>query len=449
MTALRTTLSAFVLLAVTPGAAALRADDPVKLPPAERAAITIKLKAKPVATRVDAIKRLSAFDDAEAIRMLVRYGLGDASDEVRRTAYDALLKSKDRHDACDVLIEQLNALARIGRYDATAPLILCVLLSSEIPDIQKASLRYVDQTLALAKDGPAFVIVLADALASRHEAVDVKPLVRLTESNLFKTFAVKRAVVRALMQIDAKEAIDALVGMFPDLEGEVRADVLVYLIIVTRQKLLDPAAWTEWWKANKEAFQFPKPFARPQTRTFDGFVSGGTPSYYGLPLFAQRLVFVLDASGSMTGPRLAAAKRQLTSAVQELGDTVQFAIVVYNSDVAYWKQQLVTASTENKLEAVKFVEQIEAGGRTATYDALQAAFYFDAEAMYLLTDGAPSAGKIVAHNEIVSAITLQNKTRRESIYTIGIGPGPAGSPFDVFLRKLGEDNYGQYKRVDE
>ena len=47
------------------------------------------------------------------------------------------------------------------------------------------------------------------------------------------------------------------------------------------------------------------------------------------------------------------------------------------------------------------------------------------------------------------AISSINRSRRESIYTIGIGAGVVGSPMDTFLRTLAETNYGLYRRVDE
>ena len=54
-----------------------------------------------------------------------------------------------------------------------------------------------------------------------------------------------------------------------------------------------------------------------------------------------------------------------------------------------------------------------------------------------------------APDEIVNLISEGNRTRRESIYTVGIGVGMPNNPFDVFLRSLAEENFGTYRRVDE
>ncbi len=90
------------------------------------------------------------------------------------------------------------------------------------------------------------------------------------------------------------------------------------------------------------------------------------------------------------------------------------------------------------------------GSNTASYDALDAAFSFDAEAIYFLSDGAPQGGSTTNNpEEIVQLISQMNRTRRESIYSLGIAVGIPDSPFDLFLKALAEENFGSYRRVDQ
>jgi hypothetical protein len=49
----------------------------------------------------------------------------------------------------------------------------------------------------------------------------------------------------------------------------------------------------------------------------------------------------------------------------------------------------------------------------------------------------------------VRVITGMNRSKRESIYAIGIAAGMPGSPMDTFLKTLATENYGAYRRVDE
>jgi Mg-chelatase subunit ChlD len=179
------------------------------------------------------------------------------------------------------------------------------------------------------------------------------------------------------------------------------------------------------------------------------FVVREAPRYYGLPLFAQRLVFVMDTSGSMEGPRLPAAQRELITALGELQESTYFGIVVFNNRVAVWKKELVPATSENRGDAIQFIANQRAAGTTASYDALEAALNFDAEAMYFLTDGAPYGGKTDDPLKIVEFISQENSSRRMTVNALGIGVGPPGSPFALFLRALAERNHGEFRSVDQ
>jgi len=161
------------------------------------------------------------------------------------------------------------------------------------------------------------------------------------------------------------------------------------------------------------------------------------------------MVFVVDISGSMEGLRLTAAKRELTQAIDGLPGDAAFNIVAFSNQATVWQRSLMPATPAAKQAAMNFVYVLRAGGHTAAYDALDAAFSFDAEAIYFLSDGAPNAGKIAAPDAIVTAVTQTNRTRRISLYTIGIAPGQPGGRFDLFLQTLAEQNFGVYRRVDQ
>ncbi len=125
-------------------------------------------------------------------------------------------------------------------------------------------------------------------------------------------------------------------------------------------------------------------------------------------------------------------------------------MIVFNSSVDCWQRKLVQATPNFKRAAISFVNGQVARSNTASYDVLEAAFNFDAEAIYFLSDGAPQGGSTTNNpEEIVQLISQGNRTRRESIYTMGIAVGVPGNPFDLFLKALAEDNFGAYRRVDQ
>ena len=310
------------------------------------------------------------------------------------------------------------------------------------------ALAFVDETVVGSKNGVEVLITLADELGAHRAVADVPPLVRLSKTKSFANhFGLRRAVVAALAKIPDRQALGALIEMLPQLGGEAGADAIEHLTQVTQQIFAaNSDAWARWWDDNRDSFEYPT--RSIQTPYRQASLEGASGNYYGLPLFAQRLVFVLDTSGSMNGQRIEAAKRELTRAIGGLPEHAHFGVVVFNGNVSVWQRRLVAATESAKKTAMHYVSAQATHSNTASYDALEAAMEFDTEAIYFLSDGAPYGGKITAPVDIVAAISAANKTRRISIYTIGIGAGIPGGPLDMFLKTLAEQNLGLYRRVD-
>jgi hypothetical protein len=136
-------------------------------------------------------------------------------------------------------------------------------------------------------------------------------------------------------------------------------------------------------------------------------------------------------------------------AIDGLPADSSFSIIAFSDQTTVWRKKLMPATLETQRAADRFVYALRPGGDTAAYDALAAAFRFDAEAVYFLSDGEPNAGTIPVPAAIVVAVAQANRARRISIYTIGIAPGPTDGPLDTFMKTLAEENYGVYRRVDQ
>jgi hypothetical protein len=391
------------------------------------------------------LNRLQEFPIADAVK-LIQGSLTDADDKVHEAALATLLSMSGNQEVCDTLLTMVKKnVNRKDDSESVAPL-LAVLLSSNLPSVVRETNEFFDK-MATSRNGVNVVVALADELGSQHNASGVLPLVRLTKTELFADhFGIRRAVVQSLTRIRTTEAVGALVELLPKVRGEARADAVEYLAQITGQIFgMESAAWERWWAGAKVGFAFPTRSVPAPYRSVALQTSG---YYYGLPLFAERLVFVLDTSGSMHGQRIAAAKRELARAIAGLPEHAHFSIVIFNGTVTVWQKELVPATAEWKNTATEYVNAQDAHSNTASYDALETAFQFDTEAIYFLSDGAPRGGKIDAPVDIVAAITAANKTRRVSLYTIGIGAGIPGGPLDMFLKTLAEQNLGLYRRVD-
>jgi hypothetical protein len=232
--------------------------------------------------------------------------------------------------------------------------------------------------------------------------------------------------------------------LHPTAEGEIRADIERRLYHLSGLKSAEKPDFATWWQEKKAEFVFPSGPAKPM----DLPARAGQPSYYGLPVYGSKLIFVIDFSGSMEGPKMAAAKRELIATIAQLPDGVYFNIISFNSEVFPWKQELLPTGPDSRKEAMRWVGGGAAIGMTASYDALRSALRQNCDAIYFLTDGEPTAGEVTNRQQIINRISEQNRVRRATIHCIGIGVGAPGGGFDTFLSELSTKNYGAYRRID-
>ncbi|WP_158222821.1 VWA domain-containing protein [Rhodopirellula sp. MGV] len=174
--------------------------------------------------------------------------------------------------------------------------------------------------------------------------------------------------------------------------------------------------------------------------------------YYGMEIYAKRLLFVLDRSGSMNAlvygqTRMQRAQRELISAIEGLDEECEFGILVFDTSVHQWRSELVKADKKQKMEAIRYVSNLVSGNRTNTYAALRESLEFDAqvEAVFILTDGQPTIGQLVNPSAILLDILRRNEFHNISINTIAIAVEPV---METFLRRLAEPSQGECRVVD-
>jgi Ca-activated chloride channel family protein len=85
------------------------------------------------------------------------------------------------------------------------------------------------------------------------------------------------------------------------------------------------------------------------------------------------VVFVLDTSGSMAGPKLTQAKKALEFCVENLNDNDRFEILRFSTEVEPLFDKLVEASQANRSQAERFVKDLKPMGATALDEALKRA----------------------------------------------------------------------------
>ncbi|MEZ6196315.1 MAG: HEAT repeat domain-containing protein [Planctomycetota bacterium] len=224
----------------------------------------------------------------------------------------------------------------------------------------------------------------------------------------------------------------------------------------------DYKEWLAWWKENGETLETERDKAVAKAGQKEASPEeDGRYGFYGIKTNSKRLCFVLDVSGSMNEPaeyggsgqtKIEVAKEELGKAISAMPEDAEFNIIIYATDFTLWQKKLVPADAKNKAAAKAWVAKIAANGSTNIYDALAKAFEFAGrgtfdkayktalDTIFFLSDGQPTAGRILSTPEIFREIVELNKLRRVVIHTIGVGRDHDAN----FMRLLAEETGGQY-----
>jgi HEAT repeat protein len=375
--------------------------------------------------------------------------------------------ARETGDDLDKTLRGLVKAARNDKDGARAPTL--DLLSHADADPVRERLR----TLLAEEEEPLARAQIIDALARLGDAAVVPALIERDLAD--PSWHVRSRAVAALAALRARDAIPALIARLEAEEGRVRTDAIHALESLTTQRFGSNAtAWRRWWGDNEATFEVP---AEPQAP--EGSLSAEEAvavTFFGIKTESQRVLFVLDVSGSMrfsmvprNNPnddpsreydmpqegeesRLEVAKRELVKALGGVGEGGVVNIVLYATDVWSWRDDPATVGAETRSELVRYVESLTANGGTNIYGALRHAFDLagveaDGEwsdpvvdTIYVLSDGRASMGLTTDSEEILSYVRERNRNAGITIHTIGL----SGAQDPYLLRGLAEQNGGQY-----
>ncbi len=411
---------------------------------AARQAFLKEMKKKSPTARAEAIAAFAKYPISETAETLLKRGLGDLDPTVRVATRKALREIGQDPKSVKSLIEEFKRYVKKQANEEVLSGLLGGMIATTDEARQAEVLKTLEEYLAGPRANLIVPMSLIDDLAEQGGVDSVNSIKLLTRVKPFETqFGYRRCVVQAMSKIRESAAIGFLVEMLPGAKGLVQAEIIQHLSQTTKQKFKDnDRDWSLWWKDNQSAFQFP-----PAQAAADDPVDNNQTTYYGIPLCAKRVVFVLDTSGSMRGQPLEAAKMALLKTVESLPEAVNFDIVMFDKTATVWQPRLVPATLPLKQMAAQTVIARGMQVGTASHAALNAAFNLDPEVIYFLSDGEPTDGQPV---QIVEAMSERNRTRRITIHTIGVVTqrgGGAGLTF--FMKPLAEHNWGLFRLVEQ
>jgi hypothetical protein len=179
----------------------------------------------------------------------------------------------------------------------------------------------------------------------------------------------------------------------------------------------------------------------------EGPVLGLVPKLYTIPVGRKNLIFVVDISGSMRVGARSAHLEELKRALFGLASDVRFNVLCFDQRLFFFEdaKSLVPATTDNKAQVERWVDELPAGQKTDVKRSVAAGLAMLKEALladpqgeaelFLLTDGRETA----AQSTSLAAIEAQFRkvpVDRCRIHVVALGRH--GTPeLKVFAERTG------------
>ncbi|MDP9810293.1 Ca-activated chloride channel family protein [Rhizobium tibeticum] len=161
------------------------------------------------------------------------------------------------------------------------------------------------------------------------------------------------------------------------------------------------------------------------------------------PAAKREVVFVIDNSGSMSGPSIEQAKESLALAISKLNVDDRFNVIRFDDTMTDYFNGLVAASPDNREKAIAYVRALTADGGTEMLPALQDALRNQGPVsngalrqVVFLTDGA------IGNEQQLFAEISQNRGEAR-VFTVGIG----SAPNSYFMTKAAEMGRGTFTQI--
>ena len=443
------------------------------------------LKDKEVIVRRAVEPALAKQVSPEALALLTRTLKKTRDEELQLAILGAFKQSRPK-----VALDTVLKIAREGSF-ATR-----VVAAELLPLLPQDGGRAGDLLLELTRDRePQIRLIAIDGLMALKHKKALDQVIEIMDQD--KDWRVKASAIAACASFREKRCIEPLLNVLENGKGRLKEDAHRALLNLTGLRYSNnPKTWRSWWKRARSYFKVPteEEIQKKRAQIRKAMAAYGaedkSPPFLGIKTKSQRILFILDVSGSMRdlvvpkgsdpeklkrfrelyGPgetKIDLSRNQLINTIARLGKHVKFNILLFDSEIRPWKKKLVSASGGNKNMAFKFLgrltpESIERRvakddkGGTNTFAALNWAFGLtkkpqkkptknhkvESDTVFFLTDGLPSAGRLIDVNELLRYFRVVNRRAKIVFHTITFGTGN-----ESFLRPMAESSGGRFVAV--
>lgn len=403
-----------------------------------------------------------ATDESEAVADAILDTLSIRSPKIQRRAIEILA---DRADSKKAQVRLWSLL------DANDPQLKLVAIEG-LGKLAAQDTKWQSRLRVLSRDSdPLSRRGAARAFAYQPVEVSTGALLGLVED---KDWRVRLEAIRQLGLVRGSGSVGVLVERMEGETGRLRRAIAVSLRQLTGQDHgFSSARWASWWQGEGgEGYVLPSAEeAAAMIAKLDASRASreSVATFYNLPVYSDRVAFVVDTSGSMRArtflkpgadheeedsedsgqpSAMDYARAELKALIRRIPDGAFCNLIFFHDDLDPWKRGITELNERSRKKLMKFIDGIDAGGGTALYDGLIEAFEDpEVDTIYILSDGVPSRGEITDAEEIRATIAELNATREVEIHGIDLSQASLALMLSrgvPLIQWLAEDSGGSY-----
>ena len=286
------------------------------------------------------------------------------------------------------------------------------------------------------------------ALRAMESVADAASLPLLNELLKNASWAEVVPACAALRMIPHESSFPALIERLEDEKGRLRLDIMYTLNVLYGERSFkqDAAAWKSWYESPEgQAFTVDPERSRAY-REANGLFDNQVPTlanFYGLNIYSDRLVFVLDTSLSMKGDKIADLRENTVMMLESFPRHVQYNMVDFGGTITVlYPGGLIN----DPRTGIEWAREMPMSFGTRSFDAMERGARFDdMDTIYFLSDGAPVASQSDDWASMHALCLLMNRFRPLAMFTVCFKAGPANASA---MQTLADQNFGQSTNID-
>ena len=251
-----------------------------------------------------------------------------------------------------------------------------------------------------------------------------------------------------MRMIPHESSFPALIERLGEEQGRMRLDLMYALntLYGDHSYKQTAEAWETWIESDEgQAFVVDPERSRAYRESkglFDNQVTQ-LGDFYGVGVYSDRLVFVLDSSKSMQGEKMDDLRQNVVMTLESFPAHVQYNMV----DFGGWITVLYPGGLiSDKRMGIEWAEEMPMSWGTRSFDAIERGAQFSGmDTIFFLSDGAPVASQNNRWERMHGLTLLMNRFRPLAVFTVCFKAGGGNA---MSMATLAEQNFGQTTNIE-